>query len=268
MKMFKILLTMCCGAAMAGSGAAMIIGDADGNYYVEGPAYYFVDWAVAEHAATTTGMATLLDPSKNYHFTTAETPPSEAFLDIPFTFAQPLVTARLDYGSVVNSSGSNYGWVQLDVTTDEGTTKVYFHHSPDTDQSESMNHTPEGGVPTGGTERQRAYTNIDDLVAGKSEFTLNVSVLRVSAYVYDGGCFLPDREATNPPLWPESDFILSGTMVPADPNYCGDLYTEYLAGDVSGPAGVSDCYVNLYDFAVIAKQWLECTDPENVDCDQ
>ena len=220
------------------------------------------------------GMATLLDPVKGYHFTTNQTPPDEAYLDIPFTFDQPLVTCRLDYGSVVNSYGSNYGWVQLDVTTDEGTTKIYFHHSPDTDQSESMNYTPAGGVPVGDGVagsinqvcRQRAYTDIDDFVACKTEFTLSITVQRQTPYIYNGGSFLPDREATDPPLWPEADFIISGTMEPYDPNHCGDLYTLTLAGDISGPAGYPDCYVDLYDLTALSQVWLECTDPKNVDC--
>ena len=268
MKMFRMLLVMCCCTAITTSAGAVITGDVDGNIYVEGEASNFVNWAIENHGATATNMATLFDstPGVEYSFTTEQVRGLEASLDIPFTLVSPLVTARLDYGSVVNSYGSNHGWVQLDVTTDEGTTKIYFHHSLDTDpnQSESMNYTPEGGVPNDNTERQRAYTIIDDLVAGKTEFTLNISVLRTSPNIYDGGCFLPDREV--PGYWPESDFILSGTMVPYDPNYCGDLHTQYLDGDVSGPAGIPDCYVNLHDVALIAQDWLGCTDPENVDC--
>ena len=265
MRKFRVLLVVCCCAAITSNAVAEITGDTGGNFYVEGPADDFVSWATASHGATSTGMASLLDPVKNYHFTTAQTVPSEAYLDIPFAFAQPLVSARLDYGSVVNSTGLNFGWVQLDVTTDEGTTKIYFHHSPDTDQSESMNYTPEGGVPNGGAERLRVHTIIDDLVAGKTAFTLKISVLRTSTNVYDGGCFLPDREATNPPLWPESDFIMTGVM--DEPYHCDD-YTQYMAGDISGPAGVPDCYVNLHDFALMAQQWLQCSDPKNVDCSQ
>ena len=173
----------------------------------------------------------------------------------------------MDYGSIVNGwlpQGENPGWVQLDITTDEGTTKIYFHHSPDAEQSESMNYDPNDLVPTG--ERFRAYTVIDDLVAGKTEFTLNISVLRTSENVHDGGCFLPDREV--PDLWPESDFILSGVMAPGDPSYCGEVYSQELAGDISGPSGVPDCYVDLYDFALMSQLWLECTDPNIVNCIQ
>jgi hypothetical protein len=33
---------------------------------------------------------------------------------------------------------------------------------------------------------------------------------------------------------------------------------QTLAGDISGPSGDSDCVVNLYDFAAMAIDWLEC----------
>lgn len=45
---------------------------------------------------------------------------------------------------------------------------------------------------------------------------------------------------------------------------CGD--NGYLTSDISGPDGIPDCYVDIYDFAQIAANWLDCTDPNNVDC--
>ena len=47
------------------------------------------------------------------------------------------------------------------------------------------------------------------------------------------------------------------------PAFCGDFGTEYLDTDVS-----RDCYVNLIDFAMIADEWLNCSDPANAQCDQ
>jgi len=41
---------------------------------------------------------------------------------------------------------------------------------------------------------------------------------------------------------------------------CGDW--GYPQGDVNG-----DCYVNLVDFAIMADQWLKCTDPADPNCD-
>ena len=38
-------------------------------------------------------------------------------------------------------------------------------------------------------------------------------------------------------------------------------------GDVSGPSGVPDCYVDLFDFVAVAFNWLNCVDPEDPTCD-
>lgn len=39
-----------------------------------------------------------------------------------------------------------------------------------------------------------------------------------------------------------------------------------IAGDISGPDGRPDCYVNFFDAAVMARAWLECNDPQNPEC--
>lgn len=57
------------------------------------------------------------------------------------------------------------------------------------------------------------------------------------------------------------DFIL--TKKPA----CGDEGTEYLDGDITGPIGIPDCYVDEFDLEAIASQWLQCTDPFDPGCD-
>jgi hypothetical protein len=48
------------------------------------------------------------------------------------------------------------------------------------------------------------------------------------------------------------------------PSVCGDPTTE-LSGDISGPAGLPDCYINLYDLAKFAQNWLmvDTTGPSN-----
>jgi hypothetical protein len=46
------------------------------------------------------------------------------------------------------------------------------------------------------------------------------------------------------------------------PSKCGDPGTVYLPQDLN-----QDCYVNLEDFAIFANYWLQCTDPNNTDCD-
>ena len=36
---------------------------------------------------------------------------------------------------------------------------------------------------------------------------------------------------------------------------------EKLIADISGPAGIPDCRVDLYDLAALSVQWMECNDP-------
>jgi len=40
-----------------------------------------------------------------------------------------------------------------------------------------------------------------------------------------------------------------------------------IMGDQSGPEGTPDCYINLYDFAVFAGNWLRCNDPQDPECE-
>ena len=40
-----------------------------------------------------------------------------------------------------------------------------------------------------------------------------------------------------------------------------------IAGDISGPDGEPDCYVDLFDVAALARVWLECTDLNDPGCD-
>ena len=49
---------------------------------------------------------------------------------------------------------------------------------------------------------------------------------------------------------------------------CADVLADgrALKGDLSGPAGVPDCVIDLYDFAVIASGWLNCNDPKDTRC--
>ena len=43
--------------------------------------------------------------------------------------------------------------------------------------------------------------------------------------------------------------------------YCGDENTIYLPGDLN-----TDCYVNLLDIAILALEWMQCTDPADPLC--
>jgi hypothetical protein len=50
------------------------------------------------------------------------------------------------------------------------------------------------------------------------------------------------------------------------PPYCGDGNHALLTGDVSGPVGKPDCYVDIYDLDAIVQRWLDCTDPAEPLC--
>jgi hypothetical protein len=39
-----------------------------------------------------------------------------------------------------------------------------------------------------------------------------------------------------------------------------------ITGDISGPQGKPDCYVNLFDLGAMANAWLECNNPEDDTC--
>lgn len=46
----------------------------------------------------------------------------------------------------------------------------------------------------------------------------------------------------------------------------GRFFNPMITSDIDGPAGKPDCYVNIYDVALLASEWLQCNDPEGVDC--
>ena len=57
--------------------------------------------------------------------------------------------------------------------------------------------------------------------------------------------------------------VQMGASFPEPEIFCGDFGTVYLNMDFN-----QDCYVDLRDFAEFVAEWLHCTDPQNVDCDQ
>ena len=49
---------------------------------------------------------------------------------------------------------------------------------------------------------------------------------------------------------------------------CEEILGEFrIAADVSGPAGEPDCYINLYDFAVLFMDWMRCIEPSDNNCE-
>ena len=53
---------------------------------------------------------------------------------------------------------------------------------------------------------------------------------------------------------------LTFNVVAPQPRYCGDDGTVYLAADISGPEGIPDCYIDLYDLEALAAQWMQQCD--------
>ena len=60
-----------------------------------------------------------------------------------------------------------------------------------------------------------------------------------------------------------NDMIIAGVDVTIEPDqWCGQTGTTYKVSDIN-----RDCEVNIDDLAKIASQWLECTNPDNPDCE-
>jgi len=62
--------------------------------------------------------------------------------------------------------------------------------------------------------------------------------------------------------WPgQLPYPHPGNYNPGEPNECGDYGTYYSAGDIN-----KDCKVDILDFSYFAGTWLQCTDPNNLNC--
>ena len=46
--------------------------------------------------------------------------------------------------------------------------------------------------------------------------------------------------------------------------YCGDEFTVFLDADLTGPAGSSDCVVNIHDLAFLSRDWLAVSGPADI----
>jgi hypothetical protein len=67
-----------------------------------------------------------------------------------------------------------------------------------------------------------------------------------------GGVFYSDQAQTT--LTVDADMELTAVFTAS--NTCGDACRPYPTGDLS-----QDCVVDLLDFAAIANDWMDCTDP-------
>ncbi|MBW8015539.1 MAG: hypothetical protein FVQ82_05070 [Planctomycetes bacterium] len=64
----------------------------------------------------------------------------------------------------------------------------------------------------------------------------------------------------------EAELFTGNPVLPETPCELQIFYEGRLIGDVSGPQGKPDCYVDLFDIAAMAGIWLECNHPEDVSC--
>ena len=100
------------------------------------------------------------------------------------------------------------------------------------------------------------YVNGDLVIDGGGTWNNSISVER--AVFYEDGSYTEKILIDN--------VVISGQIdEPAFPA-CGDGTHSWLPGDISGPGGERDCYVNMYDVAKMVAEWLLCTDPTNSSC--
>ena len=63
--------------------------------------------------------------------------------------------------------------------------------------------------------------------------------------------------------------VYDEVMITVENPTCQDVIDNGLLimGDISGPDGNPDCYINLYDFAAFAGYWLRCNNPQDTKCE-
>ena len=131
-------------------------------------------------------------------------------------------------------------------------------------------------------------TNLDGLVALYLDVLGTVS----EVIVYSGAAgtvtaeFAPGNEAyqtvyfgthqlaAGSRIWIDPGSEISSTYIdrlfltPPVPNNCAEALDHGygIVGDISGPLGQPDCYVNLLDLAAFAENWLDCMDPFDINC--
>jgi hypothetical protein len=62
------------------------------------------------------------------------------------------------------------------------------------------------------------------------------------------------------------DAVVVTLTIPTCADVLADPAGLALPGDISGPAGVPDCRIDINDFVVIASGWLDCNDPRDANC--
>ena len=117
---------------------------------------------------------------------------------------------------------------------------------------------------------QRLVVRPDTEYGGTFDWYLD-DVLQAENYSFR---FDPNEASTGFAIWHWGNdntlesFTDSINVQMLDPVTCEDVRLAELLipGDISGPDGVPDCRVDLFDLAALAFDWLNCNDPEDMYC--
>ena len=64
----------------------------------------------------------------------------------------------------------------------------------------------------------------------------------------------------------EDELFTGNPVLPETPCEIQIFNDGRITGDISGPSGVPDCYVDIIDFGALAGVWLECNHPDDPGC--
>lgn len=198
-----------CVALASNAWAFVIVPGASNSYTVTGPLTNFTNWAVAG-GATNYGFTTASEYNSTWDYTNyisgTTNGSSWVTIDVPFTFSAPIVTAKLDFSSVVADYGNNWGGTQIFVfDANSVQTKVFAQCANSTDPA-LQNYNYSGTTPTAGFFK--GSTDFSALVAGQSSFTLRFTAGTGWSWpIGNGGGFFA-YDTRTPSGY--QDFVLSG----------------------------------------------------------
>jgi len=141
------------------------------------------------------------------------------------TFAGPYATA--------SATVDDGGWHLITGTYDGSVVKIYVDGGLDTESAPSTFVLPANTAPV--------------IIGGQ-----NTALDTEDVYSWKG--LADDVQIYNYALSPEDVVILYNNFIEPDKNFCLDRP----ASDISGPTGVPDCKVDLYDSAAAVSEWLKC----------
>jgi len=208
-RLTAVSLLVACAVWVSNAGAIAIAPDASYNYTVTGPLTTFTNWALTG-GATSYSFTTTSEYNSQWDYTNYISGTTAAnswvTLDLPFTSTAPLVTAKLDFSSVVADYGSNWGAAQIFVTDANNIqTKIFSQCANSTDPN-LQNYNYSGTTPAAGFFK--GSTDFSALVVGQSSFTLRFTAGTGWNWpMGNGGGFFP-YDSRSPGNY--QDFVLYG----------------------------------------------------------